>query len=249
MCLERGTVYPSFFVHTGCLVEDCESVILVSMGKSARSCLLMLAVLCTADDFLEDEKVYALESPQAVGFYCGADAPITDGQFYAPPSSTCTYLSASITDARYGDLYRGTVGSSTILNGHFLSSQATSTQFGDAIPNPQEGEDIFAAIFPANFLTEFRSFFQTGAGAPVGTNYGFIRFKYGSPPSAAPDPVIIIPGILGSEEHDGVWEIDPILHTYDDLIATLDANGYTPAKVPPTHIGLKPRWLKQRQHI
>jgi len=43
-----------------------------------------------------------------------------------------------------------------------------------------------------------------------------------------PDPVIIIPGILGSEQHNGEWIIDPILHTYDDLIATLDANGYTP---------------------
>jgi pimeloyl-ACP methyl ester carboxylesterase len=45
---------------------------------------------------------------------------------------------------------------------------------------------------------------------------------------AKPDPVIIIPGILGSQEHNGVWVIDPILHSYDDLIATLDANGYTP---------------------
>lgn len=44
-----------------------------------------------------------------------------------------------------------------------------------------------------------------------------------------PDPVIIIPGILGSEKNsDGVWVIDPILHTYDDLIATLDVNHYTP---------------------
>jgi len=43
-----------------------------------------------------------------------------------------------------------------------------------------------------------------------------------------PDPVIIIPGILGSEQKNGVWMIDPILHTYDDLIATLDVNGYTP---------------------
>lgn len=48
----------------------------------------------------------------------------------------------------------------------------------------------------------------------------------GAPP--APDPVIVIPGILGSMEHNGVWEMDPILHTYDDLLATLDANGYTP---------------------
>lgn len=41
-----------------------------------------------------------------------------------------------------------------------------------------------------------------------------------------PDPVIIIPGILGSAQKDGVWMIDPILHTYDDLIDTLKANGY-----------------------
>ncbi|TSC84863.1 MAG: PGAP1 family protein [Parcubacteria group bacterium Gr01-1014_13] len=41
------------------------------------------------------------------------------------------------------------------------------------------------------------------------------------------DPVIIIPGILGSAEKDGVWLIDPIFHTYDDLIDTLAANGYT----------------------
>ncbi|HWO07657.1 MAG TPA: hypothetical protein VNM40_03695 [Candidatus Paceibacterota bacterium] len=46
---------------------------------------------------------------------------------------------------------------------------------------------------------------------------------------SAPDPVIIIPGILGSERNsDGEWVIDPILHTYDDLIATLDINHYTP---------------------
>ncbi|MBI4079809.1 hypothetical protein HY414_01090 [Candidatus Kaiserbacteria bacterium] len=45
--------------------------------------------------------------------------------------------------------------------------------------------------------------------------------------NATPDPVIIIPGILGSEQHNGEWVIDPILHTYDDLIATLDENGYT----------------------
>ncbi len=42
-----------------------------------------------------------------------------------------------------------------------------------------------------------------------------------------PDPVIIIPGILGSAEKNGKWVIDPIFHTYDDLIATLLANGYS----------------------
>ncbi len=54
-----------------------------------------------------------------------------------------------------------------------------------------------------------------------------IRFTIEEATANEPDPVIIIPGILGSEQHNGVWVIDPILHTYDDLIATLDANGYT----------------------
>lgn len=41
------------------------------------------------------------------------------------------------------------------------------------------------------------------------------------------NPVIVVPGILGSLQQHDVWVIDPILHTYDDLIATLDENGYT----------------------
>ena len=47
---------------------------------------------------------------------------------------------------------------------------------------------------------------------------------------AKPDPVIIVPGIMGSAYKNGVWVIDPILHTYDDLIATLVANGYVKDK-------------------
>lgn len=41
-----------------------------------------------------------------------------------------------------------------------------------------------------------------------------------------PNPVIIIPGIMGSAYKNGKLVIDPILHTYDDLIDTLLANGY-----------------------
>jgi pimeloyl-ACP methyl ester carboxylesterase len=39
-------------------------------------------------------------------------------------------------------------------------------------------------------------------------------------------PVIIIPGILGSQYLHGQWVIDPVLHVYDNLIDTLLANGY-----------------------
>ena len=42
------------------------------------------------------------------------------------------------------------------------------------------------------------------------------------------DPVIIVPGILGSDQNShGIWEIDPILHVYDDQIKSLESNGYT----------------------
>jgi hypothetical protein len=44
------------------------------------------------------------------------------------------------------------------------------------------------------------------------------------------NPVIIIPGIMGSARKNGQLMIDPILHTYDDLIATLVANGYEKEK-------------------
>jgi len=43
-------------------------------------------------------------------------------------------------------------------------------------------------------------------------------------------PVIIIPGILGSAQHNGEWLIDPITHTYDNLIDTLAVNGYEKEK-------------------
>lgn len=48
------------------------------------------------------------------------------------------------------------------------------------------------------------------------------------PELEVPDPVIIVPGIMGSAYKNDQLVIDPILHTYDDLIATLDENGYTP---------------------
>jgi len=86
------------------------------------------------------------------------------------------------------------------------------------------GEQYFAAA-PANILTAGKHYyhFETSDGEypirfPVNSE---LEFKLEN------NPVIIIPGILGSEQKDGVWVIDPILHTYDNLIDTFKANGYT----------------------
>ncbi len=42
------------------------------------------------------------------------------------------------------------------------------------------------------------------------------------------DPVIIIPGILGSFDFFGEQRLDPFLHTYDYLYETFELNGYNP---------------------
>jgi pimeloyl-ACP methyl ester carboxylesterase len=45
------------------------------------------------------------------------------------------------------------------------------------------------------------------------------------------DPLILIPGIMGSQQDDdGEWIVDPILHTHDNLIASLQKNGYEEGK-------------------
>lgn len=40
------------------------------------------------------------------------------------------------------------------------------------------------------------------------------------------DPVIIVPGIMGSWNITGKWELDPLFHTYDNLWSALKAAGY-----------------------
>ncbi len=41
------------------------------------------------------------------------------------------------------------------------------------------------------------------------------------------DPLVVIPGIIGSQKNpDGIWAIDPVVHTYDDLVSSLEENGY-----------------------
>lgn len=44
------------------------------------------------------------------------------------------------------------------------------------------------------------------------------------------NPVIVIPGLMGSAQKDGKWVIDPIFHVYDNLIDTLKLNGYEEGK-------------------
>ncbi|HBR71961.1 MAG TPA: hypothetical protein DEA27_04160, partial [Candidatus Moranbacteria bacterium] len=44
------------------------------------------------------------------------------------------------------------------------------------------------------------------------------------------DPVILVPGILGSQKKDGQWQLDLVFHTYDNLYEEFVDSGYVPEK-------------------
>jgi pimeloyl-ACP methyl ester carboxylesterase len=44
------------------------------------------------------------------------------------------------------------------------------------------------------------------------------------------DPVVILPGVFGSQQEKGVWKIDPIFHVYDNLVDAFEASGYVVGK-------------------
>jgi pimeloyl-ACP methyl ester carboxylesterase len=66
----------------------------------------------------------------------------------------------------------------------------------------------------------------SGNGDQVSGNVLFDPWLGKNTNDGTPDPVIIIPGIMGSWEVDGKWKIDPIFHTYDNLCEEFLANGY-----------------------
>jgi len=63
---------------------------------------------------------------------------------------------------------------------------------------------------------------------PAGTTFYDKTFIL--PELAQPEPVILIPGIMGSWNVSGKWELDPILHTYDNLWEALKLAGYEEGK-------------------
>ncbi|OHA08848.1 MAG: hypothetical protein A3B37_00670 [Candidatus Sungbacteria bacterium RIFCSPLOWO2_01_FULL_59_16] len=65
----------------------------------------------------------------------------------------------------------------------------------------------------------------SGAGDRVSDRVDFAPWLAGDP-FPPRDPVIIVPGILGSWLKNGRWVLDPILHIYDNLWEALELAGY-----------------------
>ena len=119
--------------------------------------------------------------------------------------------------------------------GAFYSGANASPEYM-VIPNPQAGEYKVTTTGSGSRTVVTSCIDSTGTisqefSAAAGGEAVF-TFNVATNPCALDagpeplDPVVIIPGILGSWEKNGKWVIDPVLHTYDNLIDTFLANGY-----------------------
>jgi hypothetical protein len=122
--------------------------------------------------------------------YCGSQSNlIVANTAYHPEDSSCVYLSRFLTGGpsgvnRFGAIYRGTVSSSTSVNGHFLGQNLAGTGQNDISADAQAGEDFFFAMYevrtgPAfHDTTLFNIYFTTGSTTPPHGNYVTIPWTY-----------------------------------------------------------------------
>lgn len=120
----------------------------------------------------------------SIGYYCPPESSTyISGNYYTPSSWSCTYLSSTISGNRYGDLYKGTVASSTFIAGHSLNIFVSKTDT-DSYSGAVQGDDYFVAIYQTKTISIdeinlFRNYFESGLGAPPHLDYGILEWKYG----------------------------------------------------------------------
>jgi pimeloyl-ACP methyl ester carboxylesterase len=170
-------------------------------------------------------------------FYCEQyTTTFESGKHYQPIDGSCAFsIPSTITGNKVIAVYKGTPGNAAALAGDAYFGSATLVQ-EDFVPfgSPVQDDDYFAAVYDLSLYTSLNNYFQSGGPVPTGAvenqNYYILPWKWGFKPPSEYDPVVIIPGILGSWEKNGSWVLDPILHTYDNLIDTFLANGYVENK-------------------
>ena len=190
--------------------------------------------------------IYASFAPNTVlafdsfGFYCQPYIKtFEEGKHYIPANENApTYISCSFEIPTSFDpssqninvaIYKGSVG-----NAQLITNRNVSPFYNTASPllvlgvdfighSPTQDDNFFAVVYEKNSWDEDAGMPTIGAAA---NDYKIINWKWGAKPVSEWDPVIIIPGILGSWEKNGTWILDPLAHTYDNLIDTLKANGY-----------------------
>jgi len=124
----------------------------------------------------------------SIGYYCSPYiSTYEEGRVYTHTGTDCRYQSSSISViSKGGDLYKGTLGAASLINGHSLGSSNNSLQTNDGDSTAVAGDTFFTVIYekrtgPAfsGDQASFRSFFQTNANAPPHLNFGILNWVYG----------------------------------------------------------------------
>lgn len=114
-----------------------------------------------------------------------------DGVPYVPGTGVCTYYSGFIhTNARrYGTLFKGVVGSSTVISNHSLNRAMISVQNGDDVIGAVSGDTFFVALYEtrngpsfSNDMQRFHDYFTGVSPTPPHSNYRVIPWSYGTTP-------------------------------------------------------------------
>lgn len=119
-----------------------------------------------------------------------------------------------------GCVFKNNINAITIGYQQDASSyiQVNRTRFEDS-------NDFFVEYDNSQGISDFQyNWWGTGGTPSQGKISGTLNTSYPAPRADFHDPVIIVPGIMGS------WngQIDPILHSYDNLYEEFASNGYIP---------------------
>ncbi|TSC69457.1 MAG: Lecithin:cholesterol acyltransferase [Parcubacteria group bacterium Gr01-1014_56] len=198
-------------------------------------CFLLSGSVASANTtVLSNDPSYALAP---FSFYCQPyKYSFENNKHYVPTDGPCAFsMPSTIGSQKIIAVYQGAVGNATLLAGDGVFNTATLVQEDlVAFGAPVQDQDYFAVVWDYDLFGgstgALGQALATGTALPVdavlGQNYFILPWKWGTKPPSEYEPVVIIPGILGSWEKNGEWVVDPILHTYDNLIDTFLANGY-----------------------
>src|SRR3990167_8765850 len=131
----------------------------------------------------------ASTSPRQMGYYCTPyTSSYTEDGYYQPYThSWCTYININISTSStyvYGNVFRGVVGSSTNLGGHYIgnfSPHGETEDFPSSF-NFQQDEPLFTAIYAVRRSSslddsiKFANFFTNGSNPPPTNEYAFINW-------------------------------------------------------------------------
>lgn len=121
------------------------------------------------------------------GIACGGYSNLLIANTPYNPFGSCFFLMRFITSgatgpSRFGTLFRGTVGSSTVAAGDLFGKSIIREDAVDVPPDAVAGEAYFFAIYEHRSWTtdaqDFDAYFRTGVGTPPHGNYVAIPFTY-----------------------------------------------------------------------